>query len=214
MPRTQRTDLPPGLGRLIHGNNIRGAGGTLLDHRGGRAFVFNNNSTSRMGIQVREEYSDALSPVSYVGPNGPQYPQRVNGSYYWGNRAQLTSSPMRASINTSCSQCRENGLRENVDFWQDNPSFNGESGIGCGPLSSRPHACAVGTGYWATNQSCANLAGMVGDRPSSPISGKLYRCVSSNTWDSGVSPLTYPHPLRSPSPPAGVLPPKNLRISP
>ena len=172
------------MGAEIYGNNITAYGGTFLDQRGGRAFVFLNNAAQGMGVQIREEFADSISPVNYVGPNPPQYTQHVNGSYYWGNRRTFTGSLITAYITTDCSMCHENGLAENVDFWQDAASFNGTSGIGCGTLANRPATCTTGVGYWATNQSCTNLTGMVGAHPANPISGTLYRCIAANTWDS------------------------------
>ena len=53
-----------------------------------------------------------------------------------GNRRTFTGSLITAYITTDCSMCHENGLAENVDFWQDAASFNGTSGIGCGTLAN------------------------------------------------------------------------------
>ncbi|MGZ3769958.1 MAG: hypothetical protein ACXVCP_08155 [Bdellovibrio sp.] len=187
------------MGGEIYANQLTGQGGSLMDHRGGRAFVFfNYNADSDMSIQVREEFDDAISPFFYEGPaGGITYSQHVSGSYYFGNRTGATGNLMSAYINTTCSTCYQNGLQENTNFWQDNPQFNGTSGIGCGSLSSRPKTCTPGVGYWATNQSCSNLNGLVGKNPSTPLSGTFYRCVSADHWDQGVSPLPYPHPLRA-----------------
>jgi len=90
-----------------------------------------------------------------------------------------------------------NAIAENVDFYNLNPSFNGTIGMGCGTLASRPGTCTTGVGYWATNQSCTNLTGMVGANPAAPISGTLYKCTAPNTWTAYYTPYTYPHPLRS-----------------
>jgi hypothetical protein len=198
------------FGGEIYGNNVTGGqNGTFLDQRGGRVFVFNNNVTAAMGFQIREEYDDAISPVSYVGPNAPQLPQHVNGSYYWGNRINLTGGLLEPYINDSCSTCQKNGLAAGVDFF-----FDGSSpGVGCGPLTNRPATCAPGQAWWATSQSCTNLTGMVGAHPATPIAGTLYRCASTGRWASGVSPLPYPHPLRAEA--GGALAaPRNLRIGP
>jgi hypothetical protein len=72
------------MGGELYGNNIvAGSGGQFLDHRGGRVFVFGNNfGASGFSVQIREEQADSSTPVNYVGPNPPQYPQHVNGSYY------------------------------------------------------------------------------------------------------------------------------------
>jgi hypothetical protein len=81
-------------------------------------------------------------------------------------------------------------------------------GITSGPLASRPLACAVGQGYWATNQSTADLTGMVGAHPTTPIFGTLYKCTALNSWTAFYTPYSYPHPLRGegviqpPAPPA------------
>ena len=69
-------------------------------------------------------------------------------------------------------------------------------GVGCGTLANRPETCTTGVGYWATNQKCDDLTGMVGVNPSIPISGTLYKCTSTNTWEPYYTPYTYPHPLR------------------
>lgn len=91
----------------------------------------------------------------------------------------------------------------NVDvFFQKTGTFNGTGGssdgggVGCGTLDNRPATCTTGVGYWATNQKCDDLTGMVGANPSTPISGTLYKCTSTNTWEEYYTPYTYPHPLR------------------
>lgn len=73
------------------------------------------------------------------------------------------------------------------------------SGVGCGTLAYLPARCTTGTAYWATNQSCTDLTDMVGANPSTPISGTLYKCTSTNTWEPYYTPYTYPHPLRGPT---------------
>ena len=98
------------MGGELYGNKVVGGGGTFLDQRGGRVFVFNNSASQAMGFQIREEYDDSVSPVSYAGPNAPQYPQHVNGSYYWSNRVGTAGSLMTPHITRDCSQCYKNGL--------------------------------------------------------------------------------------------------------
>jgi hypothetical protein len=70
------------------------------------------------------------------------------------------------------------------------------AGVGCGPPLYIPEYCATGTAYWATNQSCSDMTGMVGANPTTPISGTLYKCTATNTWTPYYTPYTYPHPLR------------------
>ncbi|MCK4251861.1 T9SS type A sorting domain-containing protein [candidate division WOR-3 bacterium] len=75
--------------------------------------------------------------------------------------------------------------------------FDGTTGVGCGTYASRPLTCTKGVGYWATDQSCSDLTGMVGANPAFPISGTLYKCTAINTWTPYYTPFTYPHPLRT-----------------
>jgi hypothetical protein len=201
------------MGGEMYGNKVVGAsGGTFLDHRGGRAFAFNNSFVGSMAFQIREEYVDSLAPVSYVGPNGPQYSQKVSGSYYWNNRVGMTGAVSEPFITTDCQACYENGLVAGKDFFANRTT----PGITSGPLQNRPASCVPGQGYWATNQSVSDLSGMVGARPATPIAGTLYRCTQSGAWDGGASPLAYPHPLRqvqsAASPPASIAPPTALTV--
>lgn len=92
---------------------------------------------------------------------------------------------------------------ENTDVWlQHTGTFDGTGivanggGVGCGTLANRPATCTTGVAYWSTDQSCSDLTGMVGANPSTPISGTLYKCTATNTWEAYYKPYTYPHPLR------------------
>ncbi|MGZ3792602.1 MAG: hypothetical protein ACXVCP_09645 [Bdellovibrio sp.] len=195
------------MGGELYGNNMVGdAGGDFLDQRGGTVFVFNNNFTGGSWYhQIREEQDDSYTPVNYVGPNGPQVPQHVNGSYYWGNRMSFTGDTIPFNIGQMVGDIPKAGR----DFFTNTTV----PGIGCGPLASLPSICTTGQGFWATQQSCSDLTGMVGAHPANPISGKLYRCIATNTWDAGTAPLPYPHPLRAETLVVTTLAaPKNLRI--
>lgn len=99
----------------------------------------------------------------------------------------------------------------NLDFFVQNSSFNGTSGIGVGTLASRPATCAAGpggtygqsptgsygVGYWATDTST------------------LYVCTSANTWTAIYTPYTYPHPLDGgTAPPTGSSGPSSSAPAP
>jgi hypothetical protein len=107
------------------------------------------------------------------------------------------------SINQRRDACPAYPLVENSSYWKDNPNCvapntcsNLTSGVGCGTLANLPASCTTGVGYWATDQSCSDLTGTVGVNPTTPISGTLYKCTSTNTWAAFYTPYTYPHPLR------------------
>jgi len=86
--------------------------------------------------------------------------------------------------------------------------------MGCGTPAARPATCTVGVGYWATNQSCSNLSGMVGANHTETISGTLYKCTATNTWTAYYIPYTYPHPLASAPDTTPPTAPTGLRIVP
>ena len=98
---------------------------------------------------------------------------------------------------------------ENADFFNYSEGSNGASGVGCGKVVNLPATCRLGAGYWATEQSCTIVDGMVGAKPTTPISGTLYKCTAPNTWTASYRPYSYPHPMAG----AGPSAPRNLRIT-
>jgi hypothetical protein len=110
----------------------------------------------------------------------------------------------------STSDANPYHIAANRDYYDYAASFDGTSGVGCGSLAARPPTCTTGVAYWATDQSCKDLSGMVGTNPAKPISGKLYKCVSTNKWSTAgdgitYTPFQYPHPLRGEGMAAPVL---------
>jgi len=174
-------------------------------------------------IHPYEEIMDSCHPTTGSYPSGNNQvtgqPQKVNNSYYWNNRTSDRLINVRSTatddsinccygdlctydVNFVCTSCGANlRIKQDREFFKFNTSFNGTSGVGCGTLANRPATCSPGDGsgpgYWATNQSCSDLAGMVGTNPTTPISGTLYKCTATNTWTSYYTPYTYPHPLRN-----------------
>ncbi|MBN1363500.1 MAG: hypothetical protein JW976_01710 [Syntrophaceae bacterium] len=177
-------------------------GGQLLDHRGGQAMVFNNNlirvGQSSDSVKVREEYADA----DYPDPN--EYLQHVTNSYYWGNRAN-TSTVLTAYISSDVYDgIHPNDppvIVENREFWDENTSFDGTSGVGVGLYADRPAECTKGIGYWATDKG-GNWNAVNG----AANDGCLYKCTATNTWTLYYTAFPYPHPLR------GISIPQNLHI--
>jgi Chitobiase/beta-hexosaminidase C-terminal domain len=79
-------------------------------------------------------------------------------------------------------------LTQNVDWYQNNVSFTGATGVGSGTLAARPSSCTTGVAYWATDQGSWNTSGGGGQ-------GVLYKCTSTNTWTLYYTPYAFPHPL-------------------
>jgi len=163
----------------IYGNtiNLGSRGGTLLGQRGGQAVVFNNtvNSTTSVSSSCREEYRDNLI--------GHDYLMHVTNSYYWENYKNGTT---RINATITLGEDWENGLVENVDFFNQQTSFDGSVGMGVGLLANRPASCTLeGAGYWATDENT------------------LYRW-HNGAWEFLFTPYTYPHPLRTEGPTADL----------
>lgn len=214
-----------GMGMELYGNKLINTSGTyltmqLFDHRGGMAVAHHNyvdtgGQSSNTNAGIREEFVDNTNSP----PTGPEgQPQHVYSSYFWLNQKNGTN--FDPSINqTVVYPPSVTGLLStdlgrtipqwNVDTWKGVTVFDGTTGVGCGTLAARPVSCTTGVGYWATDQSCSNLTGMVGANPTTPISGTLYKCTATNTWMPYYTPYTYPHPLRTgtadrPAPPEGL----------
>jgi len=184
------------FGGEIYGNSVDEGiyGATFLAQRGGRVLVFNNYLKGNDGAHIKlyEEYPDSASPTSSGNTQTPIE------SYYWNNWTQRRTELQRIYTSISTSASWANGLVEDVNFFNSKDGFNGTTGVGCGPLSTRPPTCSTGVGYWATDQSCSSVEpATVGAHPAQPISGTLYKCTSPNIWTSYYTPFTYPHPIRT-----------------
>jgi hypothetical protein len=110
--------------------------------------------------------------------------QSFKPAYYWDNRMS-NGSLMSVSVqNTGLDQVH---IQANRDYYTTVTSFNGTSGVGEGPLGSRPATCTPGVGYWAIDDGEWNSLNPGPD-------GRLYKCTAPNTWTLYYTPFTYPHP--------------------
>jgi hypothetical protein len=153
----------------------------LLDLRGGMGLCYNNHviTTSWVDNRVREEYDDSTNPPASSPVTGQ--PQHVSNSYFWGNtRNGIVPGIAIVAIGNTVNYGGSAGTfpREDREFWREKASFDGTTGMGVGPLATRPAKGTLGVGYWATDKKI------------------LYRWTSSNKWEELYRPYTYPHPLR------------------
>jgi hypothetical protein len=179
------------MGAEVYGNYWYSGGtdGRLVSNQGaGRSAIHHNLTIGTPTIRVYWGSAETCPPELYADR------QKFQSTYTWMNRKGSVTGAINPMIGSG-SGCGVT-IAENSTYWNFNASFNGTLGIGCGTLAARPSSCTTGVGYWATNQSCSSLTGMVGKNPSTPISGTLYKCTATNTWTAYYTPYTYPHPLR------------------
>lgn len=174
-------------------------------HRGGWLLMFNNTLTGNTSPYngITQYYCNSCQITG-------SFNQKAANTYAWKNLANGIEKPFLVSGTGSYPGCVSDPIVENSDFFNYNAGFNGETGVGCGTLAARPNTCQIGVAYWATNQSCSELTGMVGKNPTTPISGTLYKCTATNTWTAYYTPYQYPHPLRESATPKMPAAPNNL----
>jgi chitodextrinase len=200
------------FGSEVYGNRINAASSyspKWATARGGKSVWFYNDYVGSGTPSFNVSISAVSCPSSgYIEEN------MVHDTYSWRNRKNTTGT--LTSVNCDecppyLSNCGRSGNRplENTDYFDDDY-------VGCGTLANLPATCTTGQGYWVTNQSCTSLANLTGDINTYPsrqtITGTLYKCVSTNTWQAWYTPYAYPHPLRSEGPPDTQAPtvPTNL----
>jgi len=181
-------------GGAVYGNDLTDNGGShaLSGQRGGSSIFHHNKVGSGMALRI---YNSNSPPCA-----GDTYPEYiVADTYNFLNRDALAGNLITSSVTSD--SCGYLAGSEGSLWWQDDtaspPIGDGTEGVGCGTLANRPATCTAGVGYWATDQSCSDLTGLVGNSPSTPISGTLYTCdAGGNAWSEFYTPHTYPHPLR------------------
>ena len=124
------------------------------------------------------------------GTNQALYPV-----YGWANSGESNAFDVNANFTEGTNYLSEH-IVANRDYYDYVAAFDGTAGAGCGTLGNRPATCTTGVSYWATDQSCSTLTDYTGAAPTTPISGVLYKCTSTNTWSAYYAPYQYPHPLR------------------
>lgn len=135
--------------------------------------------------------------------------QKLEPLYYWLNAfTELGSGNSTGLISVNGSIWTQNVdyyVSSNSHSGTDCAGFTGATGIGCGPIASRPTTCTPSVGWWATDQGTWNTSG------NGAGNGQLYVCTAANTWTLSYVPLAYPHPLTVGS---ALTPPTNVTVTP
>lgn len=151
------------------------------------------NTTGQSGWPCRDQIGRGKDASLWTANTvNPAPAQASSPAYLFANRQGTSAGTVISHNNTG------NWIKADRDYYTHSESFNGTSGVGCGTLANRPASCTPGVAYWATNQSCTNLTGMVGANPATSVTGKLYKCDEHGQWEVNpyYTPYTYPHPLR------------------
>jgi hypothetical protein len=192
-----------------------------LELRGGTGIVFDNEFTGTSMYNSQgyprtylHDYCNVandgnclgfyLTPDRYPGHDqlGRGMNQTLEPLYIWNNTVNgavspvsLEDWPVAGAIGQYGSTYSANDIvKKNRDYYEQNASFNGTSGVGVGVLGNGPSTCTPGVGYWATDVR------------------KLFKCSAAGAWLESYSPYTYPHPMRSSQAAVPLAPPLNLRI--
>jgi hypothetical protein len=167
---------------------------------------WDQNTSGQYGYACRDQIGRGKDNARWT--TDAAYTQDLKPVYFWDN-IKGTSTLLSVLINTACGSpsCLpapgNNPLHlvENRDWYRQTTSFTGATGVGQGPLASRPTTCTTGVAYWATD------VGKWNNRVTSP-DGQLFKCTSTNTWTLYYVPYAYPHPLQAsqnaPAAPSGL----------
>lgn len=175
------TNYPTDTGTVsteYYNNNIDLVANTRLFHHRGGKSIVFNNT-------ITGGYSASLVMTEYQGwyfHTAASYPkpQQINNTFYWNNYNGASAITPTLGNTSDPTQPDTLFIQLNRDY------FLPTSGLD----ASRPGTCTTDTYYGATN------------------TGKLYKCISTDTWSTHYTPYTYPHPLVTgggppPPPPSG-----------
>ena len=178
---------------VVFGNRLTQSGGLIMDNvrseedpgggvgRCNGSSSWDQNTSGQSGWSCRDQIGRAYDNAQW-SPGGA-YTQALVPAYFWNN---LAAGAQFDIDNSGLSTW----IRENRDWYTTNTSFNGTTGVGEGPIGSRPGTCTAGVGYWATNEG-------EWDSTNAGADGRLYKCTATNTWSLYYTPQPYPHPWQT-----------------
>jgi len=155
----------------FHLRNLRSGG----SYNGG-VWGFCNGSNPVDGNDGPSGYP-CLDQVGHIFTVATDGTNTLVGAYAWGNTKG-------GSLHAATPQTSD--IQEERDFYDEDTTFDGKTGVGVGTLAARSATCVTGVGYWATDQGSWNTSG---------ADGVLYKCTAPNTWTLYYTPYAYPHPL-------------------
>lgn len=178
------------------------ANGTVFAAKGVNVDSGPNNGTTS-GYPCRDQIGrptddSTWSPGAKPWLTTPPAQSALTPFYAWKNLS--TGSELATNLNCEggvpgdtalCNNMTANLILVNRDFYTYTGSFTGASGIGEGPIASRPATCTTGVRYWATDQGNWN------QKVAANTSGLGYKCTATNTWTQDYTPFTYPHPFQN-----------------
>lgn len=170
----------------------------------GEAYVITN------GYPCRDQPGSGHDATEWVSRPFGEFLQSRQPIYTWSNTCDTSANPECEASNLTTTVWNEfdvtpGHMQADRDFYEFDTTFDGSSGVGCGPLGSRPSSCTSGVAYWATDQSCTNMNGLVGEDHSEDIEGVLWKCTNES-WEQYFTPYTYPHPLQAGLPSSPLVP--------
>ena len=156
----------------------------------------NSGTVTGSGYACRDQIGRGPDTTQWTP--GQPFTEPLMPAYFWNN-VKGTNTPLSIVLDQACgvSNCftapghNPIDIVQNRDWYTQNTSFNGTSGVGVGILANRPASCTTGVAYWAIDQGNWNQSGNGAGQ------GVLYQCSAPNTWTLYYIPYVYPHPLVS-----------------
>lgn len=176
-------------------NNVRSNGGCAVDGTcvtsglcDGFASRWDQNIFGD-GYACRDQIGRSMDNTKWI--TGAPYAQDLTPAYFWDNIAGASTQyvPTLHDGGSGFSRLALH-VQENRDWYTQNTSFNGTTGVGFGPIAARPGTCTAGVAYWATDEGEWNSLHAGPD-------GQLYKCIAPDTWELYYLPYPYPHLLQN-----------------